>query len=318
MDVRPTLTATVFRVAAVLLIVALAVGCGAPSQAPAAAPMASDSAENAMAREFDSASAQEQPLPEGGAPALLNRKMVARATLDMVVADAGETVESIRSLMGEVGGFIATENLYNEAYGEETPRLRGNLTLRVPAEALETTLNRLETLAVEVGNRTLEREDVTDQYTDLDAQLVNLRATETELREMLTEVREKPNAKPEDILAVHNRLTEIRGQIEQVQGRKNMLENLIGLSAISVNLAPDRSMLPVVQEGWQPGNVMRDALRLLVTSLQGLGNFAIWMIFYVLPVALVTLLPIALVVLLVVWLVRRRRGSKRLVVNSGQ
>lgn len=70
--------------------------------------------------------------------------------------------------------------------------------------------------------------------------LRNLRATENEPRGMLTEVREKPNATPEDILAVDNRLTEIRGQIEQVQGRKNMLENLIGLSTIEVTLAPRR------------------------------------------------------------------------------
>lgn len=279
-----------------------------------------ESADNAVAPEFDSAGAgaQEQSLPESSAPALLNRKMVARATLDLVVADAGKTVESIQSLMTEVGGFVASENLYNEAYGEETPRLRGSLTLRVPAEALEATLDKLETLAVEVGNRTLAREDVTDQYTDLDAQLVNLRATEAELREMLTEVREKPNAKPEDILAVHSRLSEIRGQIEQVQGRKNMLDNLIGLSTIEVNLAPDRSLLPVVQEGWQPGEVMRDALRLLVTSLQGLANFAIWLIFYVLPVALIILLPIALVVFLLVWLVRRRKARRQREAISNQ
>jgi hypothetical protein len=297
----------------VLLLALLLTGCGAAAEAPAAmesaaAPAASDRA--AMEASSGESAQSSAALPSDGSSqstALLNRKMVARATLDMVVADAGETVSAIETLMGEVGGFISSENLYNEAVGGDAPRLRGSLTLRVPAEALESTMAQLEALAVEVGNRTMTREDVTDQYTDLDAQLRNLEATEAELLEMLAEVRAKPNAKPEDILAVHNRVSEIRGQIEQAQGRKNMLDNLIGLSTIDVYLAPDRSSLPVVESGWQPGMVARDALRLLVSTLQGLANVAIWMAVYVLPAALVVLLPLVLLGLIVWWFLRRRR-----------
>lgn len=243
----------------------------------------------------------------GGESALLNRKMVARAALSLIVTDATQTVADIHALMDDVGGFVSNENLYNDSYGDQTPRLSGNLTLRVPADTLEPTLARLAALAVKVENRTLTREDVTDQYTDLDAQLKNLEATETELRAMLTEVRERPDATPEDILAVHNRLTEVRGEIDQAQGRKNMLENLVSLSTIDVNLAPDRSTLPVVEQGWQPGDVLRDALRALVTTLKGLGSLLIWFLVYLLPIALIVLLPIVLIVALIAWIVRGRR-----------
>ena len=87
-------------------------------------------------------------------------------------------------------------------------------TLRVPADQLESALEQLEALAITVRGRTVNREDVTEQYSDIDAQLRNLQATENELREMLAEVRAKPNAKPEDILAVHRELTAIRSQID--------------------------------------------------------------------------------------------------------
>ena len=71
---------------------------------------------------------------------------------------------------------------------------------------------------------------MTDQYSDLDARLRNLRATEKELLALLTEVRERPNAKVEDILDVHRSLTQIRGEIETLQGRKNLLDNQIDFS----------------------------------------------------------------------------------------
>ncbi|MEZ4609687.1 MAG: DUF4349 domain-containing protein [Caldilineaceae bacterium] len=118
---------------------------------------------------------------------------------------------------------------------------------------------------------------MTDQYTDLNAQLRNLEATEDELRTLLGEVRAKPGAKAEDILAVHRNLTEIRGQIEQVQGRKNMLDNLISLATIHLSLTPDVAEQPIVEARWRPGVTVSAALRALVGALQSLGNLAIWL-----------------------------------------
>jgi hypothetical protein len=64
-----------------------------------------------------------------------------------------------------------------------------------------------------------------------------------------------------------------------------MLDNLIGLSTIDVTLTPDAINLPVVEEGWRPAVVARDAMRTLVSAMQGLGNVAIWLAIFVLPLA---------------------------------
>jgi hypothetical protein len=308
-----------YYLAAMLLVAALLMsGCGSrgASYSEASAPQAiavdgytADQAapmEYAAAEASAGAAAPEQP---GTTSALLNRQMVARASIALVVANADEAVRSIETIMQDVGGFISTANLYNQ-YSGDTPVLAGNVTLRVPAEALEQTMTRLEGLALQVGSRTITREDVTDQYTDLDAQLRNLQATEEELRAMLTEVREKPNATPEDILAVHNRLTEIRGQIEQVQGRKNMLDNLIGLSTIEVSLSPDAASLPVVETGWRPAAEFRSATRSLVSGLQTLGTALIWFVVAVVPVLLLIALPFVLLFFIARGIYNRRRRRK--------
>lgn len=234
----------------------------------------------------------------------LERKVVARAHIQLVVEDTAATVEAIEALMDEVGGYIANSNLYKGSYnGAE--RLQGTLTLRVPAEQLDTTLDRLAGMGVDVPQRGLDREDITDQYSDVDAQLRNLEATEAELREMLAEVRARPNATTEDIMTVYRTLTEVRSQIEQLQGRKNMWDNLIALSTIEVTLTPDTATLPVVEEGWRPAVVARDALRALISAVQVLGNVAIWVVVFLLPLLVLAAIPLALLFFVLRWLLRR-------------
>lgn len=268
----------------------------APATAPASAP--------AVAAEANAAFAQ-GVVQDGAAFA---RKVIARATMTLVVDDAEPVVEQIQVLVADVGGYVANANLYKNDYGADA-RLQGTLTLRVPADQLEGVMAQLEAMAVDVNNKTINREDVTDQYSDVEAQLRNLTAAEEELREMLAEVRAKPNAKPEDILTVYNHLSNIRSQIEQLQGRKNMFDNLIGLSTLDLTLTPNMVTLPVVEEGWQPNGVVRDALRELVSTLQGLGDMAIWIGIYLLPVLIIILIGgwIVWTILRTVWRLLRRR-----------
>ena len=253
--------------------------------------------------------AQEGSAVSDGATTTPQRRMIARATLDLVVSDTQAAVDSITQLMESLDGYISNANLYKNSYGG-AEMLQGSMTLRVPADQLESALEQLEALAITVRGRTVNREDVTEQYSDIDAQLRNLQATENELREMLAEVRAKPNAKPEDILAVHRELTAIRSQIEQLQGRKNVLDNQIGLSTIDLSLMPDALNQPVVEEGWRPGVILRSALRALVSTLQWLASAAIWIVVYVLPILVLVLLPFVVLFLIVRAVVRRQRRKR--------
>ncbi len=258
-------------------------GCSsapAASEAPAAADESASMAAPAMADEqvADALVAQ-----DGGTFA---RKVIARATMNLVVDDAEAVVTQIQQLLGTLGGYVANANLYKSDDGAET-RLQGTLSLRIPSEQLEPVMTQLAALAVDVTNQTINREDVTDQYSDRAAQLRNLEAVEVELRDMLAEVRARPNAKPEDVLAVYNHLNGIRGQIEQLQGQQNLLDNLVALSTLDLTLLPNVVTLPVIETGWQPTGVVRDTLRQLVNTLQGLGDILIWVGLYLLPILLI-------------------------------
>jgi len=232
--------------------------------------------------------------------------IIQRASLQLVVRDTMATVEAAKDLVSGLGGYIANSNAW-----EQGEWMRASLTLRVPVENLEQALDQLKALAVKVQRESLSGEDVTEQYSDLGAQLRNLEATETELLALLTEVREKPGSTAEDILDVHRRLTEIRGEIERAKGRMQYLEQMTALATIDLELVPDPLAQPVVEPGWAPLRTATEASRSLVRSLKRLVDIVIWFVVYVLPILLLVAAPIVLLVLLIRWLVRRARSRRR-------
>ena len=297
-------------VVAVGMISALVLGACASAR-PASSENAPAPMEQAQSSGGDAVA--QAPGSEGVATA--NRKIIARADLSLVVADTQATVDAISTLMDELGGYVSASNIYRSTW-DSSKALEGSITLRVPAENLETALDRLAEMAVTVESRSLNREDVTDQYTDVDAQIRNLEATEQELLAMLEEVRERPNSTSEDIMAVYRTLTEVRGEIETLRGRKNMWDNLISLSTIEVELTPDSANLPVVEEGWRPSAVAREAQRALVSAVQVLGNIAIWFVMFVLPLVLLALIPLTIFVWLLRLLFRRLSKPKPQIVST--
>ena len=83
-------------------------------------------------------------------------------------------------MVKELGGYVSSTNLYKNTYSDGE-LLQGSMSVRVPAEELDNAMARLEALALDVNMRTIDRQDVTDQYSDLEAQIRNLEATEKEL-----------------------------------------------------------------------------------------------------------------------------------------
>ncbi|MFZ2488612.1 MAG: DUF4349 domain-containing protein [Anaerolineae bacterium] len=291
----------------VLLTIVVLVACGAPATptmnevAPAAdmarpqAPSAPSDAGGATGAEVTT----EQPAPD-------ERKMIYTGNISIVVKDPAAAMQQVEDLASSLGGYTAQSQLYQ--YNAEL--MSGNVTIRVPADQYEAALASLRTLGQRVLNENSTASDVTAEYTDLEAQLRNLQAAERELAAMLTEVRQKPEAKPGDILEVYNALSQKRGEIEQVQGRLNYLQNQVGFSTISVDLTPDQINAPVLDEGWRPLVTVRNAFRSLLTILQGLLDLIITLVIVVLPVLLLLALPVALVLYLVRRLSRRRKPAR--------
>lgn len=303
--------------AALAMTALLAIGCGSAAireslptldmalPAPTSAPAPMGSAVQPVPPILN---AQNKATDSGGSSGALpyqsdvetDHMVVYTGSLSLEVQDAKDTVNKIEALLQANKGYISSRSLV--AYKED--KLRGTITIRVPAVALDSILAQIKALGIKVLREDSKSDDVTQEYVDLDARRKNLEAYELELTKLLDTVRER-TGKAEDILAVYNQLTEVRGQIEQIKGRQNYLENTSTLATYTIDLVPHEEVV-VVQEGWDPGNTARQALRSLVSSLQNIADLGIVLALYVLPVLLLFVLPIVITILIIRSIVRRR------------
>ena len=288
-----------------VLLVLFGLTCAACAAASADRFYPESVAESAAAMADENASTVQQ-MADGAEE---TRQIIANANISLIVVKTETAMAGVEQIASDLGGYLSDVELSKGRY-DQTEELRGSMTLRVPSDNLEEALERLQALATDVHYLNIDRQDVTDQYSDLDARLRNLSATETELLALLTEVRERPNAKVEDILAVHRNLTQIREEIETLQGRKNLLDNQIGFSTVRVELIPDSINRPIVEEPWSANGPVRNALRALVATLQGLLTALIWAFLYLTPLLLVVLIPLAILIWLIrIWVGRRRKNE---------
>jgi hypothetical protein len=271
-----------------------------PSPAAAAKPAAAAARREGSAPDGVAAAAPLAPATGRGAAAAAGgpaargevaRRLVRTIDLELTVEHTTEAAQQLERLAVRLGGYVASVD--GQRGGE---LMRWSLSLRVPPERLDEALTAAKAMAVRVDREQQKVEDVSDQYVDLDARLRTLTATEAELRGLLAESRQRQH-KAADVMAIYTELTEIRSQIERIQGQLLALQKLIAFSTLNVDLDPVASARPVVASGWQPGDTARDSARALIGVLRALGDFTIF--------AAIVLLPVGVVIALAVWLIRR-------------
>jgi hypothetical protein len=238
----------------------------------------------------------------------VERLVIKNASLNLVVADPGESMDRIGSLAEEMGGFIVSANLYKTQLesGVEVPR--ASITIRIPAEKLEDAMAQIEGESdLPPLRKDINSQDITSEYTDLQSRLRNLEDAEAQLREIMASA-----SRTEDVLQVYNQLTSVREQIEVLKGQIQFYDQAVALSSISVELLPNEAVQPLTIGGWQPVGVARNAIQALINTLKFLLNAAIWIVLYLLPTLLVIFLIFGLpVILFFRWLRRLRQPSKK-------
>ncbi len=220
------------------------------------------------------------------------RQVIRQASLQLEADDTRTTFDRIVAITEESGGFVSNATVYPVEGDDSQPQVV--MTLRVPAQQLSATMAAIKGTATEVISESQSAQDVTEQYVDLTAQLTNLKALEVELRALLTEVRQQTDVDPDKLLRVFNEISLVRGQIEQIQGQLNYLDDVVALASLDVQLNPTMATPPIVDGGWEPLEVARDSLTQLVAGVQRLAGWGINFVVLVLPMLLMVLgVPVA-------------------------
>ncbi len=238
-------------------------------------------------------------------PADAQRMVIKNADLSVVVPDPVQKMDEITKMAEAMGGFVVTSNMWQSTLSSGLVVPQGNITVRVPSERLNEALEAIKKGASEVLTENVSGQDVTGDYTDLESRLRNLESAESQLQAIMDEA-----IKTEDVLSVYNELVRVREQIELIKGQMKYMEESARLSAISVNITADEANQPLQIGGWQPVGVAKEAIEVMIKTMQALVNVLIWVVLCVLPVGVVIGLPLFFVVRAVNRTRKRRKLEK--------
>jgi hypothetical protein len=292
------------KLIALFVLVLALVACGGQASydesVPAAAPMEREVAFEEAPMDVGEAAFRDTAVANNVATAQTGlpqeRLIIRTADLSIVVPDTDVALAAIGRMAEENGGWVVNSSVYQYSETAKT----GNITVRVPAEGFVSATEAIKALATAVQQESITGQDVTEEFVDLTARLGNLEATADRVRAFLDETRNV-----EEALSVNQELSRLEGEIEVIKGRMQYLSQSAAFSTITVNLTPDELNQPLEIGGWEPQGIAKDAVEALVTAVQFLLSALIWLVIFLLPLALLFGLPLWL---LVRW-ARRKRSS---------
>ncbi|WP_223650005.1 DUF4349 domain-containing protein [Hymenobacter psoromatis] len=275
-------------IAAIFLGLTLLVQTGCSHQ-PAAGEVAAttDSATSkaAPAGPEAVASSSAAPLPP---PALVaaatSRLLIYQADVRLKTAAMPRATASLDSLVRRSGGYLsaANETHIDGEWREES-------TIRVPPGQFQALLSGLADLGT-VEEKKLTTTDVTAEHADVAARLQAKRAVERQYTALLTRAQ-----KIKDILAIEEKLGEVREEIEATESRFNILNDEVAYSTITLTLYQ-----PVPQ-------TVPDAPIISLGSRTVEAFYGGWQLFISLLLGTLTLWPLVLVAGISGWWLWRRR-----------
>ncbi|HUX47881.1 MAG TPA: DUF4349 domain-containing protein [Dehalococcoidia bacterium] len=214
-----------------------------------------------------------------------DRKIVKTGSMTLEVENITEAMDEVAEMADELNGYVVSSYKY-----EYERKVLGRITIRVPSEKFEESFTRLRQLAITVPYETTTAKDVTEEYVDLEAQLSNLQAIESQYLVLMEKAENV-----EEMLMVQRELSKVRGEIEQIEGRMQYLEQTSETSLIEVDLQETKGLA----EPWSASAAFQSAVRGLTTFGRWLATVLIWL----------GIFCWAWVPPLLIWLRRRRRAK---------
>ncbi|MBV8579772.1 MAG: DUF4349 domain-containing protein [Candidatus Eremiobacteraeota bacterium] len=159
-------------------------------------------------------------------------RLAKTARIEVLVRDVESALARAQATVRSMGGDVTALN-------DSSPRDAGSvhtaaLTVEVPADRLDGALDALAALGA-VQTRAIDAEDVDATIVDEEARLRNLQHEEADLRALMDK-----GGKVGEILTVQQNLSDVRGQIEELQAQHVHDLHRVATSTIAITLSEDR------------------------------------------------------------------------------
>lgn len=217
--------------------------------------------------------------------------------------DFDGSITALNKAVEEYGGFVQDSNVSGRSNGDRTAVVDryAYYVVRIPTNHFDTFM----TLTGDIGNVTSSgrsAENVTSQYTDYEARLTSLYTQEERLLDMLG-----TSGDLESLIALEQRLSEVRYEIESIERNLRNLDQKLAYSTISIDLHEVEIYTPTAQVQRSFGEKLADAFSDGWRGFsRGLQGFVIGF-----AEALPTLVLLAVIAVVVVVVIRKTVKKKK-------
>ncbi|WP_249899796.1 DUF4349 domain-containing protein [Paenibacillus sp. PK3_47] len=226
----------------------------------------------------------------------LNKKLIYKASLNMEVEDYGAAQTEVRNMVTLASGYIIEFNENMSEYEQG-----GTFILKVPAAGFSSFLNNLEKVKHTELQRSIQGQDVSEEYVDLESRLKAKQLMESQYIEFM-----KKATKSADLVEFANQLGAIQEEIEQIKGRMRYIDQNVLFSTVELRLYQTDESMATTQKKEQ-GPLMQRASDALTGSLNAVSVMFQWLVVFLagaLPVLIIAGIITAIVLLF-------RKKSKR-------
>ena len=229
------------------------------------------------------------PTPE---PERLEKKIIRNGNLTIESYDLKKSKTRLDTLVGFYTGYISSES-----FNDQEDQLSYNITCRIPADKFDLFMSGVESGPDKVISKSVNADDVTEQYYDVKIRLENERQVEKRYLQLLGQSRTL-----KDILDIEEKLGKVRQEIESKEGRLRYLDDRVNYSSLNIWIyqKKDRKYEPADRDSF--GQRLKKSLH------KGWQGFVDFILFFL------NLWPLWIVGLLiwrlVVYLNRRSRKKK--------
>ncbi|WP_251407239.1 MULTISPECIES: DUF4349 domain-containing protein [Paenibacillus] len=222
----------------------------------------------------------------------MNKKLIYTANVVMQVDDYSKAQSEIRNQVTLAGGYIVdfSENRSLEEQG-------GTITIKVPSTGFSSFLEQLEKLDHKSLQRSIQGQDVSEEYVDLESRLKVKEAMEARYLKFIDEA-----TKTSQLVEYVNELERIQTEIEQIKGRMRYLDSNVSFSTVEIRLyQPDVKLLQNASQEKSP--LLERAGKALNGSIQVVSTMLEWLV--VVLAGAVPVIVIAGIIFAIVWLLQR-------------
>lgn len=200
-----------------------------------------------------------------------NRKLIKTVRMDAETEALDDMLAALDSKVAGLGGYVESREVYNGSSYSQRRYRNASLTIRIPAEKLDSFVNHVGGISnIVSSNESVE--DITLQYVDTESRVNALKAEEERLLEMMEQAETM-----DELLAIEGRLTEIRYQLESFASRLRTYDNQVNYATVHLDISEVQEYTPVAEE-----TVWQRISGGFVDSMQNIGegavDFMVWLL----------------------------------------